>query len=141
MTRLRNEKSVLVVPGDHFGMDGYLRLGFGERPDYLRQGLERLHALLELRSAPRMPEPELALALVGFGNVARRFVRLLDEAAERLEFHWRLVAIGTRHHGSVVDPDGIDARRAVAMRRGRADRSIASIRRAQAAAASTWSGR
>jgi aspartate/methionine/tyrosine aminotransferase len=45
-TRLRDEKSVLVVPGDHFGMDGYLRLGFGERPDYLRQGLERLHALL-----------------------------------------------------------------------------------------------
>jgi aspartate/methionine/tyrosine aminotransferase len=47
VTRLRNEKSVLVVPGDHFGMDGYLRLGFGERPDYLRQGLERLHSLLQ----------------------------------------------------------------------------------------------
>ena len=46
VTRLRNEKSVLVVPGDHFGMDGYLRLGFGERPDYLRQGLDRVHALL-----------------------------------------------------------------------------------------------
>ena len=46
VTRLRDEKSVLVVPGDHFGMDGYLRLGFGERPDYLRQGLERLHSLL-----------------------------------------------------------------------------------------------
>ena len=46
VTRLRTEKSVLIVPGDHFGMDGYLRLGFGERPDYLRQGLDRLHALL-----------------------------------------------------------------------------------------------
>jgi aspartate/methionine/tyrosine aminotransferase len=46
VTRLRDEKSVLIVPGDHFGMDGYLRLGFGERPDYLRSGLERLHALL-----------------------------------------------------------------------------------------------
>ena len=46
VTRLRDEKSVLIVPGDHFGMDGYLRLGYGERPDYLRQGLERLHALL-----------------------------------------------------------------------------------------------
>jgi aspartate/methionine/tyrosine aminotransferase len=46
VTRLRTEKSVLVVPGDHFGMDGYLRLGFGERPDYLRQGLDRLHGLL-----------------------------------------------------------------------------------------------
>jgi aspartate/methionine/tyrosine aminotransferase len=46
VTRLREEKSVLVVPGDHFGMDGYLRLGFGERPDYLHHGLDRLHALL-----------------------------------------------------------------------------------------------
>jgi aspartate/methionine/tyrosine aminotransferase len=45
-TRLREEKSVLIVPGDHFGMDGYLRLGFGERPDYLHQGLDRLHSLL-----------------------------------------------------------------------------------------------
>ncbi len=50
VTRLREEKSVLVVPGDHFGMDGYLRLGFGERPDYLRQGLERLHSLLNALS-------------------------------------------------------------------------------------------
>ena len=27
--RLRDEHSVLVVPGDHFEMDGYLRIGFG----------------------------------------------------------------------------------------------------------------
>ena len=46
VTRLRDEKSVLIVPGDHFGMDGYLRLGFGERPEYLREGLDRVHALL-----------------------------------------------------------------------------------------------
>ncbi len=46
VTRLRETKSVLVVPGDHFGMDGYLRLGYGERPDYLRAGLDRLHELL-----------------------------------------------------------------------------------------------
>jgi aspartate/methionine/tyrosine aminotransferase len=50
-TRLRTEKSVLIVPGDHFGMDGYLRLGFGERPEYLRDGLERLHALLSTLAA------------------------------------------------------------------------------------------
>jgi homoserine dehydrogenase len=61
-----------------------------------------------------MREPELALALVGFGNVARRFIKLLDEVAGRFEVNWRLVAIGTRHHGSVVDPEGIDARRAIA---------------------------
>lgn len=46
VTRLREEKSVLTVPGDHFGMDGYLRLGFGEPPDYNRAGFERLRDLL-----------------------------------------------------------------------------------------------
>jgi aspartate/methionine/tyrosine aminotransferase len=46
VTRLRDTKSVLIVPGDHFGMDGYLRVGFGERPDYLRAGLERVHEVL-----------------------------------------------------------------------------------------------
>ena len=46
VTRLRDEKSVLIVPGDHFGMDGYLRLGYGERTEYLEQGLGRIHELL-----------------------------------------------------------------------------------------------
>lgn len=53
VTRLRIEKSVLVVPGDHFGMDGYLRLGFGEPQEYNRAGLERLRELLaSLAPAP-----------------------------------------------------------------------------------------
>jgi aspartate/methionine/tyrosine aminotransferase len=42
VTRLRVENSVLVVPGDHFGMDGYLRFGFGDIPDRLRGALERV---------------------------------------------------------------------------------------------------
>jgi aspartate/methionine/tyrosine aminotransferase len=46
VTRLRKEKGVLIVPGDHFGMDGYLRLGFGDEPAYLRAGLDRVHELL-----------------------------------------------------------------------------------------------
>jgi aspartate/methionine/tyrosine aminotransferase len=46
VTRLREEQSVLIVPGDHFGMDGYLRLGFGEPPEYNRAGLDRLRELL-----------------------------------------------------------------------------------------------
>jgi aspartate/methionine/tyrosine aminotransferase len=46
VTRLRLEKSVLIVPGDHFGMDHYLRLGFGDRLDHLRDGLTHLHDLL-----------------------------------------------------------------------------------------------
>jgi aspartate/methionine/tyrosine aminotransferase len=57
VNRLREEHSVLVVPGDHFGMDGYLRLGFGEPPNYNRAGLDRLRDLLRTiplreRSAP-----------------------------------------------------------------------------------------
>ncbi len=54
-TRLRLEKSVLIVPGDHFGMDRYIRFGYGERPEYLRAGLARLSELLAtvpLASAP-----------------------------------------------------------------------------------------
>ena len=44
--RLSIEKSVLIVPGDHFHMDGYLRIGFGSETAYLRDGLDRLHDLL-----------------------------------------------------------------------------------------------
>jgi hypothetical protein len=40
--RLRTRKSVLVVPGDHFGMDAYLRIGFGNPEDELREGLHRI---------------------------------------------------------------------------------------------------
>jgi aspartate/methionine/tyrosine aminotransferase len=46
VNRLRVEKSVLIVPGDHFGMDGYLRIGFGSETRYLRDGLDRLDHLL-----------------------------------------------------------------------------------------------
>ena len=43
VTRLKEEKSVLMVPGDHFGLDNYLRISFGLPHDYLRDGLERAH--------------------------------------------------------------------------------------------------
>src|SRR5262245_34778947 len=46
VTRLREQKSVLIVPGDHFGMDGYLRIGYGDERGYLSEGLNRLHDLL-----------------------------------------------------------------------------------------------
>lgn len=53
VTRLRVEKSVLIVPGDHFQMDGYLRIGFGSETDYLQRGLDRLHDLfVSLAVAP-----------------------------------------------------------------------------------------
>lgn len=45
--RLRREKSVLIVPGDHFGLDHYVRISFGLPHDYLEPGLERCHELLQ----------------------------------------------------------------------------------------------
>jgi aspartate/methionine/tyrosine aminotransferase len=45
--RLRDEQSVLAVPGDHFEMDGYLRLGFGSHPALLTGALERIGEVLD----------------------------------------------------------------------------------------------
>ena len=42
--RLRDELSVLIVPGDHFGIDHCLRISFGLPHDYLKGGLERISA-------------------------------------------------------------------------------------------------
>jgi aspartate/methionine/tyrosine aminotransferase len=44
--RLRHEESVLVVPGDQFGMDGYLRVGLGNDPGQLRAALEHVDRVL-----------------------------------------------------------------------------------------------
>ncbi len=44
--KLRQEKSVLVVPGDCFGLDRFLRIGYGAQADYLLAGLERVHEML-----------------------------------------------------------------------------------------------
>ena len=52
VTRLRETASVLVAPGAHFGLDGYLRIGFGGEAPALRTGLERLGRLFA-----RLPQP------------------------------------------------------------------------------------
>jgi aspartate/methionine/tyrosine aminotransferase len=44
--RLVNEKKVLIVPGDHFGIDHYLRISFGLPEEYLMEGLTRIQELL-----------------------------------------------------------------------------------------------
>ncbi len=46
--RLHTEHSVLVVPGDHFQMDGYLRIGYGGQAQVLEEGLRRIGSLLAL---------------------------------------------------------------------------------------------
>ena len=50
---LIREKSVLIAPGDHFGVDHHLRIGFGLPRDYLEDGLARVHELVvQLQGGP-----------------------------------------------------------------------------------------
>jgi homoserine dehydrogenase len=52
------------------------------------------------------------LALVGFGNVGRRFATLLAERRQQLaadhDLECRVIGIATRRHGAVISPDGLD---------------------------------
>jgi aspartate/methionine/tyrosine aminotransferase len=45
--RLIREKSVLLVPGDHFETDGYLRFGYGPEKGYLLEALGRVEETLK----------------------------------------------------------------------------------------------
>jgi aspartate/methionine/tyrosine aminotransferase len=45
--RLRKEQSVLITPGDHFGLGRYIRVGYGYDVDYTLRGLARVDLLLE----------------------------------------------------------------------------------------------
>jgi len=47
VTQLREKKSVLIVPGSHFLMENYLRIGFGSPADYLRNALDRVSEFLK----------------------------------------------------------------------------------------------
>jgi aspartate/methionine/tyrosine aminotransferase len=49
--RLYEEQGVLIVPGDHFGLDHHLRISYGLQPDYLRGGLDRIHSIVSEISA------------------------------------------------------------------------------------------
>jgi hypothetical protein len=44
--RLRAEQDVLVVPGDHFGLDGFIRVGYGGEARRLEEGLRRIGGVL-----------------------------------------------------------------------------------------------
>jgi len=45
--RIRSEKSVLLVPGDHFDMDGYIRIGFGNHPGHVASALDLVGEVLD----------------------------------------------------------------------------------------------
>jgi homoserine dehydrogenase len=61
--------------------------------------------------------PHLKLALVGFGNVGRAFVRLLSAKREVLEAQYGITftvtGIATGRHGTAIDPEGLDLERAL----------------------------
>jgi homoserine dehydrogenase len=62
--------------------------------------------------------PTFDLVLVGFGNVGRRFVRLLEERRAELngryDLDWRVIGIATARHGAAFSLDGLDVARAAA---------------------------
>src|ERR1700730_16537023 len=56
--------------------------------------------------------PSYNLAIVGFGNVGRSFLRLLiskeTELRRRYDVRWRLTGVATRRAGWIADPDGLN---------------------------------
>ena len=40
--RIRVNQSVLIVPGAHLGLEGFLRIWLGGKPEFLREGLRRI---------------------------------------------------------------------------------------------------
>jgi hypothetical protein len=53
--RIRAETGVLLVPGDHFAMQGHLRFGYGNRPDDLAAALSELRPSFERLQRPPAP--------------------------------------------------------------------------------------
>jgi homoserine dehydrogenase len=62
---------------------------------------------------------ELLIALIGFGNVGRALVRLMqrknDELRERHHLTWRFTGISTGRHGLAADLNGLDVSAALSI--------------------------
>lgn len=60
---------------------------------------------------------QLDLAIVGFGNVGRQLVRLLERKTDLLRHEygltWRVTGISTGRHGLAADPAGLDLKAAL----------------------------
>jgi homoserine dehydrogenase len=78
----------------------------------------------------------LKLGFIGFGNVAREFVRILEERREQLgrnhSLTWQTTAIATGRHGCVLSGRGLDLSAAVAL--VESDRSLAELPAARSVA-------
>jgi len=44
--RIRIQQSVLIVPGVHLGLEGFIRLWLGGKPEFLGEGLRRIGKVL-----------------------------------------------------------------------------------------------
>ncbi|EKD88865.1 MAG: hypothetical protein ACD_34C00294G0005, partial [uncultured bacterium] len=59
------------------------------------------------------------LALVGFGNVGKALVQLLDTKRDILnqefDFNPQIIGIATGSHGMAINPSGLDAQKAIAL--------------------------
>jgi hypothetical protein len=51
--RIRLNQSVLIVPGAHLGLEGYIRVWLGGKPEFLTEGLRRIS--IELRAEMARP--------------------------------------------------------------------------------------
>jgi homoserine dehydrogenase len=65
---------------------------------------------------------EKTICMVGFGNVAKAFARLIqrkeNELKEEYDVTFRITAIATGRHGRAIDPNGIDINRALELSAG-----------------------
>jgi len=46
--RIRVNRSVLIVPGAHLGLEGFVRLWLGGKPEFLTEGLRRIGVELRM---------------------------------------------------------------------------------------------
>ena len=62
---------------------------------------------------------QLDIAMIGFGNVGRALVRLMqrknDELRKRHNLTWRFRGISTARHGLAADPNGLDVNAALSI--------------------------
>ena len=69
--QLRNEQSILTVPGDHFGIDRCLRISFGLPKEYLLGGLDRIQQgepIAKVGATGRVSGPHLDWRMNLLGN-------------------------------------------------------------------------
>ncbi len=76
-----------------------------------------LNRKLDLREGKSMKE--VKLALVGFGNVGKAFVQLLDAKREIMNsefgFNTKVIGIATGRHGMAINPAGLDTQKAITL--------------------------